>query len=114
MDNEAITIAVIQLLLTIGAAAIAIVPALIRMRHEKTKAAAESEGTLTDSAMKMVGAWEERVKSLEGTVQRLDQENEYWRRGCYRLINQLVANGIVPCWDPNGGPASEPGENTNA
>lgn len=104
MLSEAIIIAVIQLLLTLGAALAAILPSLMKMRQEKRKAEAESDGTITDSAMKMVSAWEQRVVSLEATVERLDIQLEYWQRGCYRLINQLVANGITPCWDPNGGP----------
>lgn len=107
MDNEAIVIAVIQLVLTLAAATVAILPSLLKMRSEKTKAIAESDSTVAGSAMKMVEAWEQRVKSLEATVARLDKENEYWQRGCYRLINQLVSLGVVPCWDPNGGPTYE-------
>ena len=102
---------IIQFVITAIAAAIAIVPATFKMKAEKEKVEAETQRTLSDSAMAMVKAWEARYVNLERRVHELEVENEWWKRGCYRLLNQLVANDIEPCWDPNGGPtASNPSE----
>lgn len=110
MGNETVVIAVIQLVLTLTAATVAILPALLKMRSEKEKAEADKDATLTGSAMSMVEAWEKRVQRLEDKVADLEQSEDYWKRGCYRLINQLTSLGIQPCWDPNGGPITQPSE----
>jgi hypothetical protein len=110
MGDERLAITIVQLLLTTGAAAVAIIPALLRMRSEKAEAEASATEALTGSALGMVEAWEKRVQKLEDKMARVEKSEDYWKRGCYRLINQLTGIGVVPCWDPNGGPASKPQE----
>ena len=102
MQNEAVVIAVIQLVLTLAAATVAILPALMKMRSEKAKAEADTIHTLTDSALAMVETWEKRVQKLEATVRRLEESEEFWKRGCYKLLKQIIDLGYEPCWDPNG------------
>ena len=103
MENNATMIAVIQLLLTVTAAAIAIIPPLLKMRSDKKKAEAEADSVQVASAMEMVAKWEGRVQALEQRIIALEFSEEYWKRGCYLLLNQLAREGIIPCWEPNGG-----------
>jgi len=106
MDVD-ITVALIQLTLTLAAAGFAIVPAVVKMRHERKKAEAETAGIITDSAIAMVKRWESRMETLEAEVLTLNQHLAYWQKGCTLLIEQLTKEGIQPCWDPNGGPDKE-------
>lgn len=90
----------IPLIISLLAAAIAIVPALMRMESEKKKDNADVAGTLTTGAMSMVEKWERRVVALEQEVAALKQESEIWKAGCYLLIGQLVEIGHEPVWRP--------------
>lgn len=126
-----VVVAAIQLVLTITAASIAVIPPLLKMRSDKNKAEAEATKELTGAALEMVRAWEVRVQALEKKLadqrqsydtriaalsQRinvLEEDAEYWKRGCYRLLRQLGEKDIAPCWDPNGTQPTQSQEDLN-
>lgn len=113
MDNS-IWLVVAQLILTAIGAVIVVVPAIYKMKAERKTEETTAASKLSDSAMAMLEKWEASNRMLNAKVDDLEKELttvkrhlEYWMRGCARLIAQLVANQIEPCWDPNGGPDDE-------
>lgn len=110
MDNS-IWLVVAQLILTAIGAVIVVVPAIYKMKAERKTEETTAASKLSDSAMHMLEKWEasnamlnEKVDALEVELDRVKRHLEYWMRGCAKLIAQLVANDIDPCWDPNSGP----------
>ena len=110
MDSS-IWLVVAQLILTALGAVIVVVPAIYKMKAERKTEETTAATKLSDSAMTMLEKWEasnrmlnEKVDALEAELSKVKRHLDYWMRGCARLIAQLVAHDIEPCWDPNGGP----------
>lgn len=97
-------------------AIIAAVPGILAYANNRRQIRQEADENAVDAWRSMLDPMRQRLEELEGEqvrqrdliasqqrqIQVLEDDNERLRSGVQLLVNQLVANGHHPVWQPRG------------